>query len=295
MPSFLIVGAAKSGTTSIASFLAEQPDVFVPAEELRFFGFEEIRTHAKGPRDEKLVGEAVKTLEEYKAVFVDAPEGQILGERSNNYLYTADAPARINVLIPNVRLIAILRDPAERAFSQFLMNRRYGSEPESDFARALALEDKRIEAGWSFSFHYRHRGLYGEQLARYRAIFPPDRIKVLLFEDLVRDPLGTAIECARFVGSVGTVAPDPTPRNPTIVPKSRWLRRFLDEPRLAKKIVARFVPEATRERVVSRLRSSNRHRPQLSSHMRRRLVKYYEDDISRTEELIGRDLSAWRS
>ena len=295
LPSFLIVGAAKSGTTSIASFLAEQPDVFVPTDELRFFGFEEIRSHANGPNDEKLVMETVKTLDDYKRVFAGAPRGRILGERSNNYLYTAEAPGRIHDLLPDVRLVAILRDPAERAFSQFLMNRRYGSEPESDFGRALALEDGRIEAGWSYSFHYGHRGLYGEQLARYRTIFSADRIKVLLFEDLVRDPLGAAIECARFVGSVGTAVPDIAPRNPTIVPRSRWLRRFLDEPRFTKKIVAKLVPEEARERVVARLRSSNRHRPGLAPRMRRQLGEYFENDISKTEELIGRDLSAWRS
>jgi hypothetical protein len=294
LPSFLIIGAAKSGTTSIASFLAEQPDVFLPNEELRFFGFEEIRSHSKGPTEEKTLRETVKTLEEYKGVFAGAQQGLILGERSNHYLYSVEAPARIHDLLPEVRLIAILRNPAERAFSQFLMTRRYGSEPEPDFGRALALEDERVDAGWGYTFQYARRGLYGEQLARYRALFSANQIKVLLFEDLVRDPLGVATDLARFVGSVGTVVPDFTPRNPTIVPRSPWLRRFLDEPRVTKEVVAKLVPEAARERVVARLRSSNRYRPALAPRIRRQLGKYFEDDISKTEELIGRDLSAWR-
>ena len=116
LPDFLIVGAAKSGTTSLYHFLGQHPDIFMSAvKELGFFALKN-DVQFNGPGDMNAIGCcSVNTLEAYSALFAEARGGVAAGESSNMYLYSQEAPHAIKAAIPNVKLIAILRDPVERA------------------------------------------------------------------------------------------------------------------------------------------------------------------------------------
>lgn len=109
-------------------------------------------------------------------------------------------PQRIRQRLPEVELVAILRDPVERAYSAFLHQTRDGMETHLDFAAALADEPKRIQEGWSPLYHYRAQGFYYEQLRRYYELFPADKIHVYLYDDLKKDFLGLMQNIYRDIG-----------------------------------------------------------------------------------------------
>ena len=110
--------------------------------------------------------------------------------------------------MPAAKLVAILRDPADRAFSHYLHLRRDHLEPCATFSEALSVEPERIAADWDWSFHYRTVGRYEQQLARYATLFPPRALHVELYEDLAADPAGVARRVFAFLGVNDTFQPD---------------------------------------------------------------------------------------
>jgi hypothetical protein len=138
--------------------------------------------------------------------FADAPSDRAAGEKSTDYLESIAAAERIRREIPRVKLVFILREPAARAYSNFLWTRMNGLETE-DFATALRLEPERertLPDRWKFArpFSYFSRGLYAELLGEYLRRFPREQLLVLRFEDIERDPRGLAARLHRFVGVV---------------------------------------------------------------------------------------------
>ena len=119
-------------------------------------------------------------MEEYRAEFAAAVGKKVAGEASNSYLYSPLAAERIKRYIPDVKLIAILRDPADRAYSRYLQLVRSGRETITDFSIALTEENRRVAEGWWPDFHYLRMGLHHEQLQRYFFVYPASQIKVYL-------------------------------------------------------------------------------------------------------------------
>jgi hypothetical protein len=294
MPTFLVVGAAKAGTTSLWRYLQSHPQVYMsPIKEPMFFACEGEEPDFSGPRPPW----AVTDLEAYRTLFSAVTDEIAVGEASPQYLYSEKAPERIYRYLPDVKLMAIVRDPAERAFSHFLGQRRAGREPLSDFVRALDAEEERVSEGWGPSFHYVRRGLYYKQLSRYFELFGRERIKVYLYEDLETDPLGMMRDVFRFLGVDDTFAPGLGVRyNPSGVPRSESLRLFLSGLSRAKPYVEPLLPEGLRRRVLRAgvsLKKRTLVKPQLTPKIRGKVLEEYWDDVLRLQELIGRDLSSW--
>lgn len=178
LPNMLIIGAPKSGTTSLYQYISGHPQVYMsPIKEPFFFASDNGRLDYPGTQVLLPFGASITTPNAYEALFAGATSQHcIIGEASATYLYNSNTPARIKRLIPSVKMIAILRHPVERAFSQFMDNRRDGREPMLDFARALAVEDERIRRGWRLTVHYRAMGFYFQQLTRYYSLFPKEQI-----------------------------------------------------------------------------------------------------------------------
>ena len=135
----------------------------------------------KGPGDDDWV--FVTQIDDYEALFSDARPQQLLGDISPRYLFFEQAARRIHDYVPNARLIAILRQPVERAYSHYLMNRSRGCEPERDFPAAIALENERWARGWGWDWCYAGAGRYHQQLQRYYELFKPEQILVFLYEE----------------------------------------------------------------------------------------------------------------
>ena len=199
LPTFLVIGAAKSGTTSLHRYLASHPEVFMSSvKEPNYFSFAAGVPAFRGfaddqpgsVRDRRAYDDcryrnAITDLAAYRGLFREAGRYRCAGESSPTYLYVAEAADRIGQLIPGARFVAILRNPVERTYSQYLHLRRDGHEPLG-FADALKAEDSRIRDGWSPTYHYRARGFYGRQLRPYLERFDPSSVKIVFYEDLAR-------------------------------------------------------------------------------------------------------------
>jgi hypothetical protein len=300
VPNFLLLGAAKCGTTSLAHYLTQHPDVFfsTPKEPLFFEADYE------------------KGLDHYWATYFRGWSGQrAIGEGRVWNLYLPFVAARIRESLPEARLVAILRDPVERAYSHWWQ--RYSRGQESlDFAAAVTADRARIERGEGFegeegarrwneglvrgeSPSTDHRvlldlGFYAEQLERYRALFPAAQLQVVFYEDLAQRLPAMMSEIFGFLG-VDPAAPvgDASPRNvrAETVRSPRARRLFLAAHSLG---LRRLVPGPLRRASLGLLERPGR-RPAPDPGLRRELVAYYEPHTARLERLLGRDLSTWRA
>lgn len=299
MPNFLILGAAKSGTTALYSYLRQHPDIYMPSvKEPRFFAFEGEKLAFNGPQGHgtRFNQETITDLETYEALFDAVKHEKAIGEASPAYLSSAEKSAsRIHHYIPNAKLIAILRQPAERAYSAFLHTVRTGRETNLNFEAVLDLEEKRLQDNWGAIWQHKHLGFYYEQLLPYYKLFPREQLKVYMYEDLQNDAIGLIQDIFAFLDIDNTFTPDVTNRvNISGIPRSRWLRKFLnssDNP--IKSSVKLFFPKEWRRRTIKKLKEASLVRPEISQEVKHRLTLNYKSDILQLQDLIERDLSGW--
>ena len=175
LPDFLVIGAPKAGTTALHAALAGHPELFMsPVKEPKFFLTDgPPPRRGGGPGDVQTYREHIWRREDYEALFDAAPPGALRGELTPFYLYDRQAQRRIHALIPGARMIAVLRDPVERAHSNWTHLWSAGLDPIGDFPAACAAEDRRIAAGWAPFWHYTRLGRYGEQLDHLFTAVPP--------------------------------------------------------------------------------------------------------------------------
>ncbi|MDJ1185321.1 sulfotransferase family protein [Roseofilum casamattae] len=298
LPNFLLIGAAKSGTSSLYYYLKQHPQVYMPAsrdqKEPDFFALEGEDINRIGPYGTHTMTNAITDLDNYRALFDGVTNEKAIGEASTSYIYSEKAPERIHNYIPDAKLIAILRNPVDRAFSHFLFSMSNGREPIPDFAKTLDAEEERIAKGWSFQWHHKRRGFYSVQLKRYFDRFDRDRIKVYLYEDLRNDPTGLTKDIFQFLEvDDNFVANVKKKHNPTQVPKNQTVNTLLNRPNPLKAIAKTILPKDFRKNLADRLKQKNLGKPELSAKLRRELTKDYRDDILQLQDLIGRDLSSW--
>jgi hypothetical protein len=296
LPNFMIIGAAKCGTTSLYHYLGQHREIYLSRiKEPKYFALAGQRVSYGGPGDqEDMEKHSVRCASTYAELFRDARPGQAVGEASTLYLYDTNAARRIRDAIPDVRLIAVLRNPAERAYSNFLYMIRRGNEPLRDFGLALAEEERRIAQQWMPTWHYRRRGLYAEQLRRYRACFRPDQLKIYLYEDFTARPQALIADICRFLGVNDRFAPELSARhNVSGRPRSERLHRFMARSGGIKTWVRSCLPAPAARAVAARVRRLNLAHPPMPSTIRRQLVDYYRADIRELETLLNRDLSVW--
>jgi len=268
LPDFLVVGAKKAGSTWLDHLLRSHPGVFLPAErkEVAYFDL----FHDRGPAW-------------YARFFRDAPPGALIGESTPEYLHYPDAAKRIERELPGARLLAIVRNPIDRAHSEWA--HLVGKFAERRSFAELVRDDPGLLA----------KGHYAEQLRRFPRALAEGRVKVLVFEECIADPRSASREVAEFLGidPRGFVA-DARPRNESYVPRfpaafallracSDWLRaQDLD-----------FAVNAAHRIGVRRLLGSRGRVPALSSEDRASYRDFVLSQRQQIEELLGRPVSAW--
>jgi hypothetical protein len=299
-PNFLVIGAAKSGTTTVWHYLRQHPQIYMsPRKHVRFFSFEVENPEFRGPGIKNPSKPyAITDIRDYHALF-DGVEDQIaIGEASHSYLYQPMAAERIRRYARDMRLIAILRNPAERAYSHYMQMKRDGREPLADFRRALEAEEERVRDNWWPDFHYVRIGLYHSQLQRYVERFDRNQLKVYLYEDLKSDPYGMMRDLFRFldVDDAHTLE-TALNYNASGLPKNKAVHTLLKGLRTAKPVVERVLPERQTKRLLrlgSNLHNRNLTKSALSPETRRSVTNvYFREDILKLQDLIQRDLSAW--
>lgn len=273
LPTFLIVGAAKSGTSSLWHYLKAHPEVFVPqSKEVNFFNDE---------------GNFARGVDWYAGLFAAGAGKKAIGEASPAYLFSDETPARIAEIVPQARLVVILRNPIDRAHSHYLHARYYGLERRT-FEEAVA--DERTDPdgkGWPFYLGFSR---YEPQLVRFTELFPRDQLLVLLLDDLIADPVGTFMTLCAHIGIDETVVPanvgevTNTYREPRAAPLLRFLIRSAQKGRLPRRVWRPLVNLATRE---------GRTPPPLDRAFRNELAAYFAEDNAALARWLGRDLSMW--
>ena len=296
LPTFLVIGVAKAGTTALYHHLKAHPEVFMPAvKEPEFFSYEGTRRGLSFKPDDKITH-----LEEYYALYDNVRDEKAVGEASPRYFHSLVAPGRIKETIPEARLIVLLRHPVDRAYSHCMDMMNSGAFPYQPFVPLFREKARAVEA-WAqepFNCYGFLHSFYHDSLQRYYALFPRDRILVLLFEDYVTEPRSVLRDVYAFLGVDTSFVPDlDTRHNPTFgIPRSTMLHKTVMRPNRVKTLTQKLIPTKARKKILGGiLKSVRTKKPDLSPAIRAEFVEVYREDILKVQTLTGRDLSSWLS
>lgn len=292
LPTFLVIGAQKCGTTSLYHYLDAHPDVYMSRlKEPHFFAWEGRDFDLAGPNAADGAWQLVSSLEDYEALFAPGANHAARGEASSGYLQAPHAAEAMRRHAPNLRLVAIFRNPIRRAHSAFLHARRQGIEPLADFEAALNAEPQRRRDDWTGLVHYTSAGMYATALDPYLAQFPASQVRLYLNDDLQRDPVTLMQDLYGFIGVEPTVVPPvETRHNAGRAVRSPALDLFVRRTGLAD-LIRRAVPGSVARRVYGTL---NERTPEpLPDHVAGRLARQFAPEVARLSRMLGRDLSGW--
>jgi hypothetical protein len=307
VPDFFIVGHAKSGTTALYQMLRGHPQIYMPEEKEPWFFATDMRPRFQPRR----AGVSPETLEQYLSLFAAASAEQRAGEASSSYLWSETAAREIAAVAPEARIIAILREPASFLRSLHLQLLQTHVEDTRDLRRAIALESERSRGRHiprrshrpqllQYSQHVR----YVEQLRRYHALFPRERVLVLIYEDFRADNDATVREVLRFLDVDETFAVRATEANPTVLMRSQQLDDVVHAvsvgagplSRAAKGLVKAVAPQTLRRSALRFAQQRVVHaRPQpVDEQLMLELRRQFKGEVQALSEYLDRDLvSLW--
>jgi|YelNatPaOPRAMG01_1025707.scaffolds.fasta_scaffold05748_7 hypothetical protein len=300
LPNFLIVGAAKSGTTSLSYYLKQHRQIYIsPIKEPKFFTAQFLKFPLKGIGDDVVERHIIKTFEDYKKLFKwVTPERKAIGEASvDNLYYHENAIKQIKKYLGDPKIIIILRNPISRAFSAYTHLVRDDREKLS-FEEGLQAERERMNDNWEFMWFYKDVGLYHAQVKDYLENF--SNVKIYLTDDLEEKPLEILKDIFKFLEVDDEFVPDVSVKyNVSGVPKRKvyakisknlnTLGSFLEKrvnylfPKKGIKIIGFF----------EKVRAKEVQKPKMKPETYDALADFYRADILKTQNIIGRDLSNW--
>jgi hypothetical protein len=270
LPDFIIIGAPKAGTTWLARCLRQHPGVFLPQNEIQYW------TNA---------GDAVSTA--YESHFAGAAPGQVIGERSNSYLIRPEVAAKISRHLPAAKLLTLLRNPIDRAYSGYCMRLRNG-QVTSDIDQFLDPEQSRCP-------EILENSLYGKHIKTYLALFPRDQMHFVIFDDIETRPAEALTELSGFLGI------NPLIEQMLVTEKINSKEKRRLPPSLVRAMrnnrglqaLSGMVRETSLGRYLRRVLPRSTRYPPLSDALRARLAAYFRADIDEASSIVGRDLRAW--
>lgn len=294
-PTFVILGAPRAGTTALYAALRQHPQIYMsPVKEPNFFAYGELpMLPFQGPSAAIMDGRIVRTRTAYEALFSADPAALAIGEASmTNFM--PRACERMRYYAPNAKLIAILRQPAERAYSQFINACRMGWEPLTNFAAALAAEPLRLAQRWVPYLCYRYRGYYAARLAPYLAAFPREQMRIYRYEAWRMQPQAVLQDIFAFLGVDATFAPVVHRRlNAGQLPRP-WVQTLVHRLRQGKPWLAHGLPQRWQSAVAQWLvQRSFASPPPLPLALRRQLMADYRADLLELQTMLGQDFSDW--
>ena len=290
-PNFLIVGAMRSGTSSLHQYLIQHKSIFMPKEvkEPAYFS----RFPGSSPYDIKK-----PTKEEYLTLFNDVTDEKAIGEASVVYLRDPDSAKLIHDIIPDVKIIMILRDPVERAFSQYLGFLRM----DPNFSISKAIRDDSENAKNDEFVVGTNRGsmgnpliygFYAKQLKRYLDLFDSNQIKVFIFEEFYNSPETSLNEILNFLNIDEPFTSLKIEKHNDHYTPRKNLISVMKNP-IIKKLGYSFLSENTRINLYKKLRAKDSKKPEMISTDVEYLTNYYRDEVSELEKLLSKKLP-WQS
>jgi hypothetical protein len=311
LPDFFIAGQPKSGTTALYEMLKRHPQIYMSeVKEPNYFAVDNPLPERTGPRRWTALdqtGVRAQTLDEYLTLFDPATPDQRAGEATTSYLWSRTAAARIAAVQPAARIIAVLREPASFLRSLHLQLLRNRHETESDFRTAIGLDDARRQglqipdhSVWPQALIYSDRVRYVEQLRRYEAVFPPEQLLVLIYDDFRTDNEGTLRAVLRFLEVDETAPIEVADVHPAVRVRSPRLRAVARRLTLPEGPVSRAVNSTVKAVVPTQLRRDIRRRaifgkpPPPDEQFMLELRARFKGEVVALGEHLGRDLvSLW--
>lgn len=282
---FVGIGAPKAGTTQIAELLAAHPDLCLSEpKEIHYFNERMAYIHPPGNKNHE------KDLTWYAKHFEHCRTNSLKGEFSTGYMYDVAAAENIKRLYPNIKIIACLRHPAERAYSQYVMFRYYFQKENREFDKLIYEQDEFVE-----------KSLYYKQLKRYFDIFPKEQILVLTLGEIKKSQKETIQKVYNFLGVDADFIPPNLGKKANAAKASKftfistlmgWFAALMVTLRLSK--VLHFLKEKGLKRLVMRLNSSKIDYPPMSPESRAFILEKTTPDVVKLEELLGRDFGEWK-
>jgi hypothetical protein len=302
LPQFVIAGAPKAGTTALHAALATHPGLYLsPVKEPKYYltdGRPPPRSGQRGPGDAHSAREWIWRRADYLALFAPAPAGAVRGESTPFYLHDRAAQQRLAADVPGIKVIVVVRDPVDRAHSNWVHLRADGLEPEADFLAAVRQEQRRIDAGWAPFWHYRGLGTYGAQLRDLYRHMPREQVIVLRYRQLVDTPRETLDRVSEFLGVPTGIAHTVAPGNvKPFVADTRRYRLLSRAARAGAALGAAAPPQVWRQvsrPLIAALHAGQAPRPPLPVQVRREVLGPLLPDIDLLEELTGESFADWK-
>lgn len=287
----VVVGAPKCGTTSLYHYLKQHPELYLPArKELHYFSREQLARDTAGPGDRSVLDRLCADRAAYEAEFAAAESQPILGDISPSYFDFAEVAGAMREELGPARVVILLRDPIAKAFSQYMHLVRDGRET-LDFYQALQAEADRTAKGWAMIWRYAASTMYAWRVRSYLDAFGPDRVRIYLFEEFIREPQAMLTDLWRFL-DVADVQPDTSKSfNASSRPRSRLLASMVSKRSPFAALARAVVPGAVRDRLSEGIRRLNAGRKgQVDERSRAFLRERFAADVRETEALLGRRL-----
>jgi hypothetical protein len=311
LPNFFLVGAPKTGTTSLYHYLKQHPEVYLsPVKEPCFFASEmradnfsrefadsmrvssrALRRYIDGPMSGPNPGGIVTEWNEYLKLFKNVGAENAIGEASVCYLWSPTAAANIRAQVPQAKIVVILRDPAERAFSQYLQYAVSGLLTRS-FREHIELCLRTTASTFGPLRPFLEYGLYYEQVKRYLDAFPHEHVSIYIYEEAWRSPSQLLKDLFGFLGVDSSIEVDTSLRNlPGRAPRVMALHYILRKSGLIPGM-KRLLPASFRSHLRATL-YKQKPSVQLEEKDRQLTLEYYRADIQKLSSLLDRDLTAW--
>ena len=298
LPNFLIVGAAKSGTTSLYHYLKEHPEIYMSSKIKETSFFVEPKSILGIGFKDFIKEKGILNFDDYKELYQEVILSKhiAIGEACPSYLtfYKESIPNIIKHL-RKPKIIIILRNPIRRAFSHYLRHVRGGTEQLS-FEKALENQRKRKEQGWWWGYQFTYIGFYYQQVKAYLNNF--EQVRIYLYDDLKKDTLGLVKNIYDFLGVDISFTPDTSIKyNASGIHKNKFIHKFLTKPNMlintVKPFVKILISKEKRYKIIEKINNKNLQKPQMKPETKEFLKNLYRKDILKLQDLIKRDLNSW--
>ena len=299
-PDFLFIGAGKSGTTSLDKYISAHPEIFMSSrKDPGFFASEPFNlSDDMYPESIAYYKRFITDELTYLDLFQDAEDNQVVGETTTMYLYSENSPERIKSFIPDAKLIAVLRQPAERIYSRYLHLARENQLPSESFEDIFDKSSK-----WWKRPDLVNEGFYYKHLSRFYDLFPPSNLKVILYDEMRSHQGEMFSNLFSFLGVDKNFMPETDiSYNQSGFIKSTLMNRMIgyNNPfirairKVSPGLLSMLKNNTTVLKSLNKVRAKNLHRPKLHPELKQKITEeIYLDDIKKLEKLIGKNLSSW--
>ncbi|RLD27263.1 MAG: hypothetical protein DRI75_09955 [Bacteroidetes bacterium] len=297
-----IVGAAKSGTTSLYNYLNQHPDVYFPnVKEPNYYAAiesEDSLVYKKPKENVFYHNKIIKDQDNYFSLYKNSYKYKIIGDASPSYLWDTNSSQKIYSDFPESKILIILRNPINRAFSHYLMNIKSGVEKEDDFFKALKRDENTHPKVWGDGkvMLYKELGMYYPQVNSYYDVFDKENIKVIIYEEFFEDTkkgMSSVLEFLEISDFNKNEVDFDKVYNVYKSPNGKLSKTLLRH-RTKFNFIRRFTPNRLKYFLQNKILFKNSSKPKMGNEAYSYLLRAFQQDIMNLEGLLNRDLDGWK-